>query len=86
MDYKKSSLLYNKRANSSNKIFQYKFSNNYVNKDKRKSNEININFSQRFKEIKNSNLNKLPINQRLSLQNTNMFSFSKILKNIIKCK
>jgi hypothetical protein len=81
MDYKKSSLLYKKRANSSNKIFQYKFSNNYVNKDQRKSKEININFSQRFKEIKNSNLNKSPIIQRLSLQNTNMLSFSKILKN-----
>ena len=81
MDYKKSSLLYKKRANSSNIIFQYKFSNNYVNKDQRKSKEININFSQRFKEIKNSNLNKSPINQRLSLQNTNMLSFSKILKN-----
>lgn len=82
MDYHKSTIFNNKRAKSSQKIIQYKFSNNNANKDKRRSNEINyINFSNRFKEMKNSKLNKVPINQRLSLQNLNMFSFSKISKN-----
>lgn len=81
MDYKKSTI-FDKRTNSSKKLFQYKFTNNNVNEDKRKSNEINPNiFSSRFKELHNSKINKAPINHRLSLQNLNIFTFSKLSKS-----
>ena len=81
MDYKKSTI-FDKRANSSKKLFQYKFANNNVNGDKRRSNEINPKiFSSRFKELHNSKINKAPLNHRLSLQNLNIFRFSKISKS-----
>ena len=81
MDYNKSTL-FDKRASSSNKLIQYKFSNNNVNKDKRRSDEIDpIIFSNRFKEVDNSKINQIPKNHRLSVQNSNMFLFSKISKN-----
>ena len=82
MDNNKSPSLYKKKANSSKKLLQYKISNNNVNIDKRKSNEMNINnFINRCKEKQNSKLIKIPKNQRLSLQHLNNYNFSTFLKN-----
>lgn len=81
MDYNKP-CLFDKRAKSSKKIFQYKFSNCNVNKGKRRSNEIiPNNFSNKFKEMQNSKINKIPTNHRLSLQNSNMLYGLKISKS-----
>jgi hypothetical protein len=82
MENNKSSLLYNKRAKSSRKLLKYKISNNIAYKDKRRSSEMNINnYLNKFKKNQKSKLNKIPMDQRLSLQNLNNINFSQILKN-----
>jgi hypothetical protein len=69
------------RSKSSRKIFQNKIPK--YNEDKRKSDGIAENvFLNKIKGNHNNKLNKIPVNHRLSIQDSNMFAFSKFINNI----
>jgi hypothetical protein len=69
------------RSKTSKKIIQNKIPK--YNVDKRKSDGIAENvFLNKIKAIHNNKLNKIPVNHRLSIQDSNMFAFSKLINNL----
>lgn len=69
------------RSKSSKKISQNKVPK--YNIDKRKSDGIAGKlFLNKFKGNQNNKVNKIPINHRMSIQDANMFAFSKLINNI----
>jgi hypothetical protein len=70
-----------KKSKSTRKINQNKIPK--YNEDKRKSDGVAGNlFLNKFKGNHNNKANKIPINHRLSIQDSNMFAFSKFINNI----
>ena len=69
------------RSKSSRKINQNKIPK--YNEGKRKSDGLAGNlFLNKFKGSHNNKVNKIPINHRMSIQDANMFTFSKLISNI----
>ena len=69
------------RSKSSRKINQNKIPK--YNEDKRKSDGVAGNlFLNKFKGSHNNKVNKIPIYHRLSIQDANMITFSKLVNNI----